>query len=302
MLVKRELEQIPILKFPKITAKERKAHCFTAAAQICETTKSGTVFVADIFDSNSRELKLRFFSDGTNYMSCTSRLVEKWEKRKPESILGHGSASSTAKDDELAKSFLEGAVLAWRYNHTLYGCINSFVSGVYQEKQERAMQQKYAKRDEHFTLYPDYPKDLPDYCDRHVFGFVYVFVDKVAKGKRKAVCGHCKRRYTLKAADATPGKFGSCPKCGLRAKYRGMWVGQAKREKAKICIAHKASGQLILRWTEIERHYDGTERRYWFADYYRNLYTTETKRNVPTENDDKGHGIQHGAGDNEVLT
>jgi hypothetical protein len=277
VLIKKELAQIQVLKFPKVTAKElgRCRYAATAALHIRE--KGGTVLVADVFDANSRELKLRFFCDGTSHLICESWPATKWTKRKPESLLGHGSAATTKKDDEIVKAFLKNGYMS------LLSCLNAFVSDVYSEKQRAAMQRKYEKREEHFALYPDYPKDLADYCDRHVFDYVCALVEKVSKGKRKVVCGHCSRRFTLKSPEGAPGKFGNCPKCGLRVKYRGMWLTQSKQEKACICIAHQAEGQLILRWTEVVRYYDGTKRRYSFYDYYRNLYMTETRKGVPTQ-------------------
>ena len=88
MLVKKELAQIPLLKFPKVTKKELRGCRFAASAALLDLKKCGTVLVVDIFDSQSRALKLRFFSDGVSYIVCSDWSMREWVKRVPKSILG----------------------------------------------------------------------------------------------------------------------------------------------------------------------------------------------------------------------
>jgi len=279
MLIKKELENIPVLAYPKMTKGERKGYPCVATAMIHVLEKGGNVLVVDIFDEATKALKLRFFSDKNTYLVCNSWPPNEWFKKKPDNLLTNGiynNVASIKKEEEIAKEFFEGALSPWRNYRNLDDYINEFARAVYAEKQSLAMQRKYAKKDEHFAMYPDYPIDLSAYCDRHVFGFTYIFIDKTKDGKRTAICGHCKKKYKAKSTEAKPGKPGVCPKCGMMARYRGDWAA-APMDKARICIAHKADGQLLLRWADVERTYYETKLQYRFNDYYRNLYLHTAK-------------------------
>ena len=85
MLIKKILEDIPPLKFPKIPMKERRRCLYVASAELYDLTKCGSVLTVDIFDAKSRELKLRFFSDGAKYLVCSDWTAKEksWCKRNP---------------------------------------------------------------------------------------------------------------------------------------------------------------------------------------------------------------------------
>jgi len=277
MLIKKELEQIPALHFPKTTAKERQGKMFSASAEVYSLKKSGSVLVVDVFDTKSRMLKLRFFCDGVTYLICEQWPAVKWIKRKPGNVLGHGAFASTKKGDEIVLRFFKKSRSSYYYINIIESYINGFVSDIYSMRQRLAMERKYAMMKEHFAMYPDYPGDLPLFCERHVFDHSYIFVEKVINGSKRAVCGHCNKKFKIKSANSVLGHYGNCPKCGLRAKFRGSWLKNSSTDKACICIAHKHEGQIILRWVKLRRLYKEKKYYYKFEDYYKNLYISTPK-------------------------
>jgi len=272
LLIKKELAAIPLLSFPKIPQKERRRCNFAASAKICALPKSGNILIVDIFDAKNRLFQLRFFSDGATYLVCSSYPAEKWLKRNPKNILGYADVASTKKDDELTGEFLKAGKSSWRYSHTLGSHLDAFACTVYAKKQRQAEERKYELMKTHFDMFPEYPEDLTSYCENRVFEHTYIFIDKISNGYRKAVCGHCQRNFKLKKDKANPGSFGVCPKCGFNGKYRGTWIDKLIEDKAKICIAHRLSGQLLLRWVYVQRIFNGTKYKYQFYDYFYNLY------------------------------
>jgi len=277
LLIKKELGTVPELKYPKVTAKARKRSQFVASAQIVTLEKSGAVLVVDIFGALKRELKLRFFCDGVNFLVCGKWPAEKWITKKPETVLGYGEIASTQKDDDLATDFFNFERDFWKFDRTLGGQINRFIYDLNSEKHNQAMRKKYELRCEHLAMYPVLPADFPMFCERHVFEHTYIFVGKTVKGYRKAACGHCGHESEIKSADAAPGKFGTCLNCRLRAKYRGDWLELTPTDKSKVCIAHKVDNHLLLRWVTVERTFCGLEYQYEFRDYCVNLHIQTPK-------------------------
>ncbi|MDU2063756.1 MAG: PcfJ domain-containing protein [Sporomusaceae bacterium] len=270
MLVKSELSEIPVLAYPHLSKDDVKNYSFVGTVQVVKLPHCGKILVADVFDKKSRDLKLRFFSDGKNALICNEWPTKIWLMKLLDSVLGYGSylgIVSTDEDAEIARNFLGG------YSRALGSILNGFISNIYSEKSQKAMERKYAKMQEHFAMYPDYPADLPNYCEQHVFNYSYIFMDKLIKGKRHCVCAHCKKQFTMNKGKKS-GDIDTCPKCGITIRYRGAWVKSTITNKAKICIAHKFEGQLLLRWTNVERTFlNGSPKyQYSFDDYYYNLY------------------------------
>jgi hypothetical protein len=273
MLVKKELEQIPVLQFPEIPVTERKGCTLSASAGHLTLEKCGTVLVVDIFDTNTRALKLRFFCDGSKFLVCEQWPAREWIKRKPEgAVFGNPVVASLQSDDEIVAGFLKKHKDSYRIRGNAWRCINGFAETLNDEKQEKAMERKYSKREEHFNMLPGYPADLALFCETHVFEHTYIFISKLEKGKRSARCGHCRRKYTVTGSDVVPGNIGVCPKCGLKGKYRGDWVGASPLDKANICVTHRVNGQLIFRWAFVQRCFFEFRYHYNFSDYYRSFY------------------------------
>ncbi len=271
MLIKNELIQVPVLAYPQFKKDDVKNYPFVGTVQIVNLPRcGGDILVADVFDKKTHELKLRFFSDGKNALLCKEWPAQKWFMKLLDSVLGYGNylnIAGTAPDAAMARKFLDG------YQHGLGSILNGFISNIYSKKHQQAMERKYAKQKEHFDMYPDYPADLPDYCEKHVFRSSYIFMDKLIKGKRHCVCAHCKEKFMMDKGKKS-GDLGVCPKCGITIRYRGSWIKSPITDKATICIAHKVDGQLLLRWSNVKRVFlEGTpKRQYSFNDYYYNLY------------------------------
>lgn len=267
MLVKIELGQIPVLTYPKLKKDDIKGYSFVGTAQIINLPRSGDILVADVFDKNDHELKLRFFSDGKNALLCKQWPAKQWFMKLPSSVLGYGNIAGSEADAAIAREFLG------RYDYSLGGVLSGFISNIYSEKQRKAMERKYAKMKEHFDMYPNYPADLPDYCEKHVFNHSYIFMDKLIKGKRHCICGHCKKQFTMDKGKSS-GDIGVCPKCDITVRYRGSWIKTPITDKSKICIAHKVDGQLLLRWSNVERVFLNGEPKYKYSfnDYFYNIY------------------------------
>ncbi len=290
MLVKKELEQIDVLKYPVLPRpKEQRSreNKYVAVAEVLELKRSGKVLIIDIFLREDKTLKLRFFSDGKTFLACKEWPVKKWEKRMPSNLLegqySYFDIEARESDVKIAHEILKGNQRRWHYVRGIRNEMESFASGISQRKQEQAKDRKYAKMESHFEMFPDYPADLKAYCETNVFGFTYIFLSKILKGKdkgkRKAVCGHCEHKYVVDKKER-PGGNGTCPKCKMPGKYRAGWANSSHEDKASICIAHKVQDQLLIRWTHIIRYFSDAQYGYRFWDYYRNLHLHTPKGSV----------------------
>ncbi|ATW24141.1 PcfJ domain-containing protein [Candidatus Formimonas warabiya] len=283
MLIKKELEQIPVQAFPVLPVKGKRDK-YAAAVQVISMEKCGNILVIDVFRREGQFLAMRFFSDGNTFLVSNERPGKGWEKRMPSAVLegvcSYGwDIDAAAADIQLANSVLKNKQVSWHYVRGIRGEMDAFVGGINEKKREQSMERKYGKMKEHFAMFPDYPADLPEFCETQVFKNTVVFLDKVQKTTRKAVCGHCGHKYSV-AKEIKPGQSGSCPKCKMPAKYRASWAKGLYREKAKICITHKVNNQLLVRWANVERIFPKQKYQYSFWDFYRNLHLWEQRKPV----------------------
>ena len=279
MLIKRELVQIDVQKFPGLPTKDKKYNKYVAAVQVLKLKKSGKMLIIDVFKRNDSTLKLRFFSDGVSFLVCKEWPVEKWEKRLPGNLLDNlyaDNIDAAENDVKKAHEILKSGQKSWHYMSGIKNEMDSFVSGIYEQKQEKAMESKYSKMESHFEMFPDYPVDLDEFCEMNIFGYTYIFISKVQKEEREAVCGHCGYKLSV-SKNVKPGQDGICPGCNMKAIYRAMWTGGRREDKGKICIAHEVQGQLLIRWANVIRMSNDTKYKYYFEDYYRNLYLDSPK-------------------------
>lgn len=287
MLIKKELEKIAVQRCPDFPfAKGKREAIYCAAIKIAKLPRGGRILVIDVFEKVSSHLRMRFFSDGINFIICKEWPSISWVKQLPSEFLLSSYLLSPvyidAADKDIKKTheFLKKGQTGWRYLNGILSEMDDFVRGIYQRKQIKYMQNKYSLMDSHFKMFPDYPDDLEEYCDAKVFRDTYIFISKIQKDKREALCGNCGSRFEVDRS-VRPGKWGHCPKCNMPGKYRGDWVGgETKKAMGKICIAHKVDDQLIMRWIKIKRCFAGTEKRYEFEDYYLNLYLKTPKGNI----------------------
>lgn len=280
MLIKRELEQIAVQKCPDRPKKGNKYNKYVAVVQVSRLKKSGKMLIVDVFKQMDSTLQLRFFSDGVSFLVCKEWPTEKWLKRLPGSLLDNLYADNIDADEndvKKAHEILKNTQESWHYISGIKNEMDSFVRGINGKKQEQAMDRKYSKMETHFKMFPAYPDDLDEFCERNVFGYTYIFLSKIQKRKeREAVCGHCGHKFTV-SKDVKPGQSGICPECNINARYRAMWTSGHREDKEKICIAHKVQDQLLIRWTNIIRTFDDAKYKYYFYDYYRNLYLHSPK-------------------------
>jgi len=282
MLIKKELGQIPVQKYPDLPEKDIKYSVYVAAVQVLNLPKSGKMLIIDVFERVDSGLKMRFFSDGVNFLLCKEWPARAWVKRIPSDLLLHQyylsptDIDATESDIKRAHEILKEVQGPYHYVHGIKDEMDSFVSGIYRKKQEQAMDRKYAKMEEHFEMFPDYPTDLAEYCDTDVFGFTYIFVSKIYKGTRGAICGHCGHNFIVNKEER-PGGNTVCPACKMPGKYRAQWSNGTYKDKSKICIAYNFDNQLLIRWTNVTRMFIDSKKKYDFDDYYRNLYLNTAK-------------------------
>ncbi|WP_089610076.1 PcfJ domain-containing protein [Dehalobacterium formicoaceticum] len=270
MLIKREIERTDILEFPNPPPVGGKMSEYVAAVQVLKLKRCGEVLVIDVFRRADEGLLFRFFSDGNTFLITEKWPVERWDKSL--SIFLYLEYIEAAEGDiELAHQMLKDKQPPWYYTSGIKNEMTSFIRGINEKKQEQTMERKYSKMTEHFNMFPDYPDDLADYCDTNVFRYTYIFLSKIQKGKREAVCGHCGHKFFV-SKDVKPGQNGICPGCEMVAGYRAIWAKGSYKEKSNICITHKFKGQLLIRWTKVVRTFNDTKPIYHFDDYYRNLY------------------------------
>lgn len=265
MLVKKELEQIPL---PAVPETKEKCCYYSSHVAIHNLDKSGQVIVIDIFEAKSGNIVLRFFSDGKTFITAMSWPVKEWTKRQPEMMLQNGSVSDLEKDRETVQLFLDST--PWRHSVKDYMC--EFVREINSEKYQKSADAKYRLMKEHFNMFPEYPTDLQEYCEKNVFKTTILFVSKINKNQRDVKCGHCGNEYHEDKEKSKPGKSGACPKCGFEGQYKGIWTNAMHESRAKILIAGKYNDQLLLRWTDVKRFFIDRKAQYIFEDYYRNLY------------------------------
>lgn len=267
MLYKKELTDIPVGKMPEIDAAGRS---YVATAQVVELKRSGKILVVDFFDRKEKQLSYRFCSDGKNYCTMNVRNGNTWTEQNPRVWVGYSDTANLLEDEKLAAEFLHRD----RYHrHCLISIVDSFISSLRWDRREKAYDNKVALRTEHFAMYPPLPDNLASYCETHLFT-PYIFISALnKKGHRQGRCSHCNAEFEAPRV-ARSGQPTSCPVCGKSAVYRGTWIKTDIENKAKICIAAKVDGQILLRWTEVKQHFYHPyfQAKYEFTDRAFNLH------------------------------
>ena len=270
MLVKKELATVPVPPIPQVPDNHPK----TAAVSKVTLPRSGEILVIDFFDL--KKLQLRFFSDGTNFITTKGWPADDWSKHSPYTTLTGNYYSAIPEDENQAKDFLKPQYRSYRC-YGILAIVDAFAGGIGKAKREKAENARIALRKQHFAMYPERPANLQEYCDRHVFGHGYILLDKLDKdGKKPAICSHCGAHFTAERS-ARSGKETACPECGQTAVYKNTWQNRHIRDEAKICIAHKVDGQLLLRWVSVTRLFQAPKYvcEYEIFDYAYNLHLVE---------------------------
>lgn len=280
MLYKNELNGIPPISCD--LALKGKNQNLTTAVQFVGLPKSGRVLAVDIYYDTKKELVLRFFSDGISFTACTRWPATEWTTgiiKILENYWGYYYSyyhDAENKGDPTAKEVNKFLGARSTYpDDDVIRSIMGFAQDVGREKRMTAEDHKQELQHEHFSMYPELPLDLADYCETKIFKYTYFFVTGLKNSRRDAVCGRCGREFTAGKSDKSNHK-GVCPGCGAEGRFKGDWTA-VPLNKAKICVAHKVDGQLLLRWMNVERSFPGKRSKYDFDDYYYNLYLN-TKR------------------------
>ncbi len=284
MLVKKILETLPLTPGPKPPKKVE----FTAGAAVHDLPRCGEVLAVDVYN-RKRELIYRFFSDGKNYITLVAQafggFTPGWTERNPAGSHVYYSAVDIAASPEsiAAVDRVLKNVSTWRSDNGKVGnAVQDFICTVGRERRWRAYDNRQELIKAHFAMFPEYPKDLAAFCEENVFHESVLYVSKLEKGKRRAVCRHCGKSFQV-GREIKPGGSGVCPKCGWPVNYRAQWVKAEVTHKAKICIACKMEGQLLLRYTDVERRVypDDKKPDYHFSDDFKTLFLVH--RGKPTE-------------------
>ncbi|MEY8311759.1 PcfJ domain-containing protein [Oscillospiraceae bacterium 42-9] len=275
MLIKKLLEQLPLSPAP-IPPKKVE---YTAGAAVHELPHCGEVLAVDVYSSKG-ELLYRFFSDGHSYITQAVQAFRDfnpgWTERNPAGGGTWGSpddiaasAESLAAVDKVLKN-----VRNWGSDLNKTGsAIRDFIYHVNQKRRWRTEDNRQALMKTHFAMFPEYPTDLAAFCEESVFHESVLYVSKLEKSKRRAVCRHCGKSFKV-AREVKPGGSGVCPKCGWPVNVRAGWVKAEVTHKAKVCIACKVEGQLLLRYVDVERtiYPDRKKPEYRFYDYFKTLF------------------------------
>ncbi|QNK41586.1 PcfJ domain-containing protein [Caproicibacter fermentans] len=271
MLLKKETLTIPVSACPKVKAEKNRHYYYAAGVNAVPLPRSGEILAVDIYRLDTGRLVLRFFSDGKNFINYAPE-EQNWNTCKVSSQLDcwHGDMYATEKALKVVRKRINHNKESSYYSGIL-GEIDTFVEHIHSEKSQKAQERKYALMDRHFSMFPDYPKNLQSFCEKQIFGWTYFFISKINKGSRTAACGHCGQTFTV---DRTirQGAKGCCPHCKTSGKYYADWQSAPKINKAKICVCHKSHGNLLIRWTKVLRSFKDHKVTYSFEDYYRNLY------------------------------
>lgn len=272
MLIKKELETLPLLPMPKARGNCRAT--YATAARVELLPKSGTVLVADVYKRKDNSLYARFFSDGNNHYTCYCWPAEQWTKGNPATnYYGSSGNYSIASDTLQAEQFLgKKEKESWRTQGVL-AVLDAFVSDLSHDKKMRAQERKEELRKQHFAMYPALPEDLDAFCDENIFEFSYIFFYKLtASGRRYGRCGHCGKKFRI-PKDVKQNQQTVCPKCGRAALYKAKWSVASIEDTGRLCVTAAVEKQLLIRWMNVYRIVSsGGVEQYRFSDYAYNLY------------------------------
>lgn len=274
MLIKKELERLPLMPSPQ---PEKDAQ-YSAGATLHKLPRCGQVLAVDVYN-RKKQLLYRFFSDGKNYVTWIEQPYKSfheqgWTKRNPIPNSTYSYEKITATPESV-KAIQNGLGLKTGMDKSdiwVSHAIGSFIYETAWNKRQKARDAREERMRKHFAMFPAYPKDLAKFCENHVFADSILYVSKLQKGKREAVCRHCGKAFQV-GGEVKPGGSGHCPKCGAVVNYRAQWAKNEVVHKAKICVAYKVEGQLLLCYVDVVRTIlpDNPKPQYDFSDYFKTL-------------------------------
>lgn len=272
MLIKKELLTVEPCNYQELESEGSSRYAqYAEFAQKIKLPKSGDVIAVDFYERKTRQIRLRSFYDSKNVVSYFPA-EGNWSDTKPSGCLGiwsSGECISSPGAEQIFKKLEASGKRRWC--NTIADYLDDVVSEKGEEKRKRAWKRENQLFDTLTAMLPDYPKQLPAYCEKHIFGFTYIFIGKIQNKQRTAVCAHCGNIFTVDKS-IKPHQHGKCPKCGEKAEYYANWFNPPQEKKQHICICCKSHGNLIIRWAKVHRSFYGQETQYSFEDYYWNFY------------------------------
>lgn len=277
MLNKKELSEIPQLPYPE-KCKTQKA--FVTVASVMLLPKSGVVLVADMYRQSDKSFYARFLSDRSNYFTCYKWPAENWTKQNPAAEYWSNISNYSPSVDTLqAEQFLSKKENdSWRAKGVL-GVMDAFIVDLTREKRLQEEFRREELRKQHFAMYPAYPEDLESFCEKYVFKYSYIFYKKLTPtGRRYGRCGNCGKIIRL-PRNIKHNQEAVCPNCERLSLYKAVWNNPGIEDAAKICITAKVEGQLLIRWSHVNRYYTSNDaaRKYRFSDYAYNLFLQNSR-------------------------
>lgn len=258
----------------------KKKGGFTAGVAVFTPKRCGKVLAIDVYEK--RKLQFRFFIDGKNNITLVGQLdmglePGSWTKRNPFLSLLHTGVAIKPGAEDIVRSIIKATSIPARDDSFITSMVCSFISDKAWEKKRKKWEAKMALMEKHLAMLSRYPADLGKFCEANVFTDSVVYITKLDKGKRWGHCRHCGKYFPLDRTTKTD-SYGVCPKCGIPVLFRGQWVKGEITRKAKICIAQKVKGQLILRYVNVVRTIsaDSVIPDYEFSDYFLNIFPDGT--------------------------
>ena len=258
----------------------KKKGGLTAGVAVFTPKRCGKVLAIDVYEK--RKLQFRFFIDGKNYITLVGQLdmgLEPgvWTRRNLFLSLLRSDVAIKTGAENIVSSVIKAPSIPAQDDSFITDTVCSFISDIAWEKKRKTWEAKMTLMEKHLAMLPKYPADLEKYCEYNVFTDSVVYISKLEKGKRWGSCRHCGKCFPLDCSTKT-GSVGVCPKCGTPVLFRGQWVKGEITHKAKVCIAQKAEGQLILRYVDVVRKIsaDSVRPDYEFSDCFLNIFPDGT--------------------------
>lgn len=270
MLKKKEILAIPPLALPK----RQKDATYAAAVAVV-----GDLLIVDMVGEKKR---MRYACDGVNSIQAVWDGDEEpeWSSCKPTYALGYiyyRRPPVTCSKDEIALAYYfmkEHDISSWRLSSIdLLDTLNGFCEAKNGERQQKKWDAEADLFRRMMALFPAYPTDLYQWCEgKRLFGEEYLFIGKLEKGKRTAVCSACGKRYTVSGVKHREKTV--CRRCKREVTAIGEWYDLQLTARTEVTMCHKTpANELLIRTAKVERRFSKGQKRYETWDVCRVIYT-----------------------------
>lgn len=271
MLKKAQIAAIPRMSVPPVGENN-----WAANAEIIDG-----LLIVDVVNADGKQA--RYANDGKNEITAIGVGDDiTWVRKDPGAALndgsywyGYGKVSATKKTKRMCGDFLEGAGIDKRYTKReteyLLDVLARFGREKRRDERYRANNAKWDLFRRHLSMFPAMPEDVSVWGeDKGIFEGRYLFISKIDKGKRSAVCSCCGKRYAI-----TGGRHKeetTCRRCGEHVTMIGDWYNLALNESVYVTVCHKVDDQLLIRTGKLQRSFCGAKKQYEYSDTSLVLY------------------------------